>query len=35
MDERLNALIAKERTEGLTQNEREEVQLIIQARVKK
>lgn len=35
MDERLNALIAKERTEGLTQDEREEVQLIIQARVKK
>lgn len=35
MDERLNTLIAKERTEGLTQNEREEVQLIIQARVKK
>ena len=35
MDERLNTLIAKERTEGLTQDEREEVQLIIQARVKK
>lgn len=35
MDERLNSLIAKERTEGLTQNEREEVRLIIQARVKK
>lgn len=35
MDERLNILIAKERTEGLTQDERQEVQLIIQARVKK